>query len=202
MASYSPGTLFCAECGQPTPPDELARFGDLLICPNCKNNYAQKLREGVAAQPVVEYAGFWIRFVAVIIDGIILGVVSIMVNFALFGSMFNFPTPGSNTPPEAVLTGLLGRIGLSWIVNTVLACSYESFFLGKFGATPGKMALSLRVVRPDGSPISYGRAAGRYFGKLLSSMTLLIGYIIAGFDSQKRALHDMICDTRVIRTQN
>jgi uncharacterized RDD family membrane protein YckC len=202
MASYSPGTLYCAECGRPTPPDELARFGELLICPDCKNNYAQKLREGVATQPTVEYGGFWIRFVAVIIDGIILGVVSIVINFALFGSMFNFPTPGTSVPPEAMLSSMLGRIGLSWLINTAIACSYETFFLGKFGATPGKMALSLRVVRPDGSPVSYGRAAGRYFGKMLSSMTLLIGYIIAGFDSQKRALHDMICDTRVIRMRN
>jgi uncharacterized RDD family membrane protein YckC len=64
------------------------------------------------------------------------------------------------------------------------------------------MALGLKVVRPGGGPITPGRAAGRYFSKMVSSMTLMIGYIIAGFDSEKRALHDMICDTRVIKTQD
>jgi uncharacterized RDD family membrane protein YckC len=52
------------------------------------------------------------------------------------------------------------------------------------------------------APITAGRAAGRYFAKMISSMILMIGYIIAGFDSQKRALHDIICDTRVIKTQD
>jgi uncharacterized RDD family membrane protein YckC len=61
------------------------------------------------------------------------------------------------------------------------------------------MALDLKVVRPDGGPISLGRAVGRYFAKIVSGIILAIGYIIAGFDDQKRALHDMMCDTRVIR---
>ena len=67
------------------------------------------------------------------------------------------------------------------------------------GKTPGKMALDLKVVRPDGGPISLGRAVGRYFAKIVSGIILMIGYIMAGFDSEKRALHDMMCDTRVIK---
>jgi uncharacterized RDD family membrane protein YckC len=61
------------------------------------------------------------------------------------------------------------------------------------------MALKLRVVRADGSPVGYGLAAGRYLSKILSALILLIGYIMAAFDEQKRALHDRICDTRVVR---
>jgi uncharacterized RDD family membrane protein YckC len=61
------------------------------------------------------------------------------------------------------------------------------------------MALDLKVVRPDGGPISLGRAVGRYFAKIVSGIILMIGYIMAGFDSEKRALHDMMCDTRVIK---
>ncbi len=57
----------------------------------------------------------------------------------------------------------------------------------------------LKVIRSDGSPISYWRAFGRYLGTQLSSLTLMIGYIIAAFDDEKRALHDHICDTRVVR---
>ena len=56
-------------------------------------------------------------------------------------------------------------------------------------------------MRPNGGPIGLGRAFGRYFAKILSGLILMIGYIMAAFDSEKRALHDMICDTRVIRAR-
>ena len=76
---------------------------------------------------------------------------------------------------------------------------YESWCVGKFAATPGKMACKLKVVLPDGGQVSYPRAIGRHFAKYISGMILLIGYIMAAFDKQKRSLHDRICDTRVIQ---
>ena len=97
---------------------------------------------------------------------------------------------------------MLGMIGLLSVFSVVIGCTYETFFLVKFGATPGKMALGVKVVRPDGSGLTVGRAIGRYFAKMLSGMILYIGYIMAGFDSQKKALHDMICDTRVVRRES
>jgi uncharacterized RDD family membrane protein YckC len=198
---------FCSECGQPARPDELARFGDRLICPNCKNAYAQRLREGVAPAGYVRYGGFWMRFVAVIIDAIIMAIpMGILqgVLFAVMGLSLSQIAQNPNPRPEevfAALAPMFGLIGLSALVGMAVACGYESFFLVKFGATPGKMAMGLKVVRPDGSGIDVGRAIGRYFGKLLSGMILYIGYIMAGFDAQKRALHDMLCDTRVIKTR-
>jgi uncharacterized RDD family membrane protein YckC len=60
------------------------------------------------------------------------------------------------------------------------------------------MALSLKVVRADGSKVSYMRAFGRAAAEIVSGILLLIGYIIAGFDDEKRALHDRMCDTRVV----
>jgi uncharacterized RDD family membrane protein YckC len=78
-------------------------------------------------------------------------------------------------------------------------CCYETFFVARLGATPGKMALGLKVVRPDGGPVGLGRAFGRYFAKFLSMIILGIGYIMVGFDSEKRGLHDMICGTRVVK---
>jgi uncharacterized RDD family membrane protein YckC len=81
----------------------------------------------------------------------------------------------------------------------LLGIAYEVYFIGSTGATPGKMALKLKVIRADGAPVDYGLALGRYFAKILSALILLIGYIMAGFDEQKRALHDRICDTRVVR---
>jgi uncharacterized RDD family membrane protein YckC len=95
----------------------------------------------------------------------------------------------------------MGMVGVAFVVSLLIGCAYETFFITRFAATPGKMALGLKVLRPDGSGVTAGRAAGRYFAKQLSAMILLIGYILAAFDAQKRALHDMICDTRVIRSR-
>jgi uncharacterized RDD family membrane protein YckC len=67
------------------------------------------------------------------------------------------------------------------------------------GATPGKMALGMKVIRADGQPLSVGLSLGRWAASWVSCLTLFIGYIIAAFDAQKRTLHDHICDTRVVR---
>ena len=196
--SCGPGTLYCAECGRPSAPDELARFGQMLICPVCKEGYAQKLREGVAPAAQAVYGGFWVRFLAVVIDYIILMVVASVVQYGLLGSMAAVPPPG--TDPAVYLGRMMGMLGIAWIINTAIGCCYETFFIARLAATPGKLALGLKVVRADGSRVGAGRAAGRYFAKMLSGVILFIGYIIAGFDPEKRALHDMICDTRVIKT--
>ncbi len=179
---------YCSECGQPWSPGELARFGDQLICANCKIAYAQKLREGAVSAGTFIYAGFWIRFVAALLDAIILFVASVIVQLFLM-PMFR------SRRPEVFLMAL----GVQYLIGIAIAATYEGLFVSRFGATPGKMALELKVVRPDGGPVSLGRAVGRYFAKLVSAIILCIGYIMAGFDSEKRALHDMICDTRVIR---
>ena len=97
---------------------------------------------------------------------------------------------------ESVVDGLLIPF-----VGIMLAAFYYIFFHGKFGATPGKMACGLKVVRADGSKLTYGRAMGRFFGDILSGIILGIGYLMIAFDDEKRALHDRICDTRVIKTR-
>jgi uncharacterized RDD family membrane protein YckC len=202
MSPESPEIRYCSECGRPTPPDELARFGDALVCPTCKNNYAQRLREGVApraAAGAYQYAGFWIRLLASLIDSIILGVVNSILQFTLLRPLLGISEIDPNPASVLAAAGAVGTLGL---LGMVLACSYESIFIAQMGATPGKMALGMKVVRPDGSRVDLGRAVGRYFGKLLSAIILLIGYIMIAFDSEKRGLHDMICDTRVVRKTN
>jgi uncharacterized RDD family membrane protein YckC len=203
---YGPGTLFCAECGRPSTAEELARFGDMLVCPACKNGYAQKLREGVAPAAATMYAGFWIRFLAWLIDAIILMVIGSIIQFAVLGSFVTIPTvqPGADpAAATAALAGMMGMIGIAYLINLLIACTYEAGFVSSsLSATPGKLALGLKVLRPDGSRLTLGRAIGRYFGKILSGLILGIGYIIAGFDAQKRGLHDMICDTRVVKRAN
>ena len=203
----NPEVRYCSQCGRPTPREELASFAGTLICPNCKNHYIQQLREGVTPfQPVFRYAGFWIRFVAVLIDGIILGVAGSAVQLLLLGNAFGpFTRMRQDMPPDqalAALGAMMGTLGLSMLVGIAIGASYEGFFVSRVGATPGKMALGLKVVRPNGGPVSLGRAIGRYFAKWLSSITLCIGYVIAGFDAEKRAMHDMICDTRVIKADS
>lgn len=203
----TPQTYFCSECGRPAAAEDLARFGDRLICPYCKNAYAQKLREGVAPAGYVQYGGFWLRFVAIVIDGLILWIPSLILR-KLVAAATGFapyqPTPFM-TPSEVFssMGAYFFSVGMlaQTVAGTVLACSYEAFFIVRFGATPGKMALGLKVVRPDGSGIQVGRAIGRYFAKVLNYFTLFIGFIMAGVDTQKRGLHDMICDTRVIKTR-
>jgi len=202
-AASNPGVQYCAECGRPTPAEELARFGDLMVCPNCKNAYVQKLREGAAPAAAVAYAGFWLRFLGWLIDAIILGVVGSVIQVILIGSALPAitpPEPGT-VPDLSVLGPMLGRLGLASMLNMVIGACYEAFFVANLWATPGKMVIGVKVVRPDGSRVSLGRAFGRYFAKILSGLILAIGYIMIGFDSQKRGLHDMICDTRVIKSR-
>ena len=69
----------------------------------------------------------------------------------------------------------------------------------KFQGTLGKMALGLIVTDLSGQPITFGRATGRYFGKIISSLTLSIGYMMAGWTQQKQALHDMMAGCLVLR---
>jgi len=180
------GTSVCVECGKAFPPSEMIQYEGSWVCPTCKPVFFQKVKEGVTIGTALNYAGFWVRVLAKIVDGIILQVVGIPLRL-LFQNL-------SSDPDMQLRMAFLG-VGISFIING----AYVIFFLGKFGATPGKMALRLRVVLSSGAKISWGRACSRYFAELLSSLTLGIGYLIAAFDDQKRALHDHICDTRVIR---
>ncbi len=161
--------------------DELIQFGDALVCGKCKPLFVQKLKEGVTVAGEMVYAGFWIRFGAKFIDGIILGMAGLALAFA--GGAI-----GGRTVAQAMN-----------LLSNIISLAYVIYFLGTFGATPGKMACGLKVVRSDGEKISYARACGRFFAEFLSSIILGIGYIIAAFDEEKRALHDRICDTRVVK---
>ncbi len=143
------------------------------------------------SRPPVRYAGFWIRFVAKFMDGLILGLASMVVRVPLMAAQF-----ASENPRESIAFSLLDAVAA--LVMIAAAGLYHIFFVGARGATPGKMLLGLKIVRADGSPVSYALATGRWFAAALNYFTLYIGWIIVGFDSQKRGLHDRICETRVI----
>src|SRR5262249_9806112 len=132
-------------------------------------------------------AGFWIRFVAVLIDGVVLLVAQ--------GILFSVGWVLSG--------GSMGdRIAIKAAVNffgTLIGAAYGIFFHLLWGQTIGKMALQIKVVSMNGGPLSFGQAVGRSFATFLSALILCIGFIMAGIRSDKRALHDLLAGTRVER---
>lgn len=181
----------CTECGGVFPTDNMIRYGNAHVCANCKPVFMQKLAEGAKLNVgALNYAGFWIRFGAVFLDGILLKVVGIVMGLVVGLSLTQ--AVGVEPSPD------IGRHLVLIPIQMAMAIAYEVILIGKYGATLGKMACKIKVVTPEGGQVSYLRAFGRYFAKLLSSLTCLIGFIMAGFDEEKRALHDRICSTRVI----
>jgi uncharacterized RDD family membrane protein YckC len=180
----------CAECKGSFAQDEMIRFKESWICAACKPVFFQKVKEGVPVSGSLAYAGFWLRFAAVFIDGLILGMLAMVVMLPLGFFMFN------SMDNRAVFFAIYA---IQMILQYAMPAIYESWFIGKHAATPGKMLCKLKVVLPDGGRVSYPRAIGRHFAKWISYFTLLIGFIMAAFDEQKRSLHDRICDTRVIQ---
>lgn len=147
------------------------------------------------------YGGFWIRFVAKLIDGIILAVVNVIVRIPfmmIFGIGMGLGADRGFGRGMIFGPAMAGLLGISTLIGIAIGAAYEVYFLSAHGATPGKMALGLRVIRADGGPISPMLALARHFAEWVSAIIFLIGYIMAGFDPEKRALHDRICETRVI----
>ncbi len=137
----------------------------------------------------VVLTGFRKRLAAYAIDAVIVGIASAVVGSLIY---------------ELLGVGGFGR-GF-WleqlVVNTVslaLSAFYFAWFHAAYAmATPGKMAVGIKVVRLDGARISFLRGIGRYFATILSSLILMIGFLMTGFTQRKQALHDMVCDTLVV----
>jgi uncharacterized RDD family membrane protein YckC len=143
------------------------------------------------------YAGFWRRFLAVFIDGIILQVVCFIIVLPLAFMMGITAAGMGNTDPD-VLGAMGGTLG--FFISVVIQWFYEAGFLSSARqATPGKMALDIVVTDESYGRISFARATGRHFGKYLSGIILLIGFLIQPFTDKKQALHDMLASTLVVR---
>jgi uncharacterized RDD family membrane protein YckC len=161
--------------------------------------------------PVVAYAGFWLRFVAHILDGLIIGlpvviVIMIIVLSSGFGAfLHNLPNPPSPPEPDEVASALGAAffVGIGLIVLVAFLGSwlyYALFESSSWQATPGKKVLNIFVTDMNGAPVSFGRATGRYFSKFVTQLIPLgIGYMLAGLTERKQALHDMIASTLVLR---
>jgi uncharacterized RDD family membrane protein YckC len=123
-------------------------------------------------------------------------VVQMCLNLVLVGSLLG----AAYSKPEAA-TQALGGSMIVTLLSLIIGVAYYVFFIGWKGATPGKMLLKIKVVRPDGQPVGYGQSFLRYIGYMASSIILGIGYLMAIWDDEKRALHDRIASTRVIYTE-
>lgn len=144
------------------------------------------------------YGGFWIRFVAFVVDGIIVRLLVIPFAIALTaaGILHRAAPWGRFDTPEEVVRALSTALAIvpvfivvNWLYEALLTSS-------DWQATLGKKMLNLRVTDEEGNRISFARASGRHFAKYVSSF-LLIGYIMAAFTDRKRALHDMLAGTLV-----
>jgi len=182
----------CSECGRPYAIDDLVRFNSTLVCAGCKPIFMQRLREGVALPGQQVYGGFWIRGGAKWIDGIILFIVN-----AIVGMILSLFLPPSHTGQTFHVTRFIIDLALQFAVSW----GYATYLVGAYGATLGKMACGLKVINTDGSALTYGKAFKRCLAELVSGITLGIGYIMAAFDDEKRALHDRIVDTRVVKSK-
>jgi uncharacterized RDD family membrane protein YckC len=192
------GAAFCGACGLP--------IAGARSVPVATPSPAVGMPPYATPQPQVLYAGFWLRFVAYLIDGIIIGIPCVVV-FAILAVATGASAALSNIhpgeePPEA----LIALFGVGFIFSIVVVVLiggwlyYAMMESSAWQATLGKRALGLYVTDMEGRRVSFAHASGRFFGKLVTGLIpLAIGYIMAGFTAKKQALHDMIASCLVLR---
>ncbi|MCL6636766.1 MAG: RDD family protein [Alicyclobacillus sp.] len=209
--------LPCPRCGSQT--DYI-----MVYCPACGLQLSQ-VDPPVFSQPprpaqAFQYAGFWRRLAACVIDQLLLCLFAGLV-FLLYG-LWAYHALRTNGPalqrPFAAAAGFgAPRTGASWgrgeaaavgiLAGWAQACGwyllakwvyYAALESSPWQATLGKRALGLRVTDVYGQRISFGRACARHFAKILSQLTLGMGYLLAGWTPQKQALHDLMARTLVV----
>jgi uncharacterized RDD family membrane protein YckC len=189
------GAAFCTTCGQAVPP-----AGGIVSRPQASGQVAP-----YGALAGLRYSGFWIRLAAYLIDGLIMSAgifaifIPLTVALGLSAAMSGMRWNRGMEPAQISL--LLGWIflflGLALIVSWLYHALMES---SAWQATVGKRVTGLIVTDMTGQPISFARARGRHFAKLISNLIPFeIGYIMAAFTDKRQALHDMIAGCLILR---
>ena len=202
------GAAFCSNCGQ-----SFAVAAVPLRAPIASASVAVPVEGGVAAIPAyaeyavprVEYAGFWLRFFAFLIDNVVLGLgfVLILIPLVFLTGLHEFL--GQFHPDEelndAGIFVLMGFVFLLATASLVVTWLYHALMeSSEWQATLGKKALGLVVTDMAGQRVSFARSTGRHFGKIITNMVpVFIGYIMAGFTAKRQALHDMLAGCLVLR---
>lgn len=201
-SEISPTTTFCATCGQAVSSVVPALPSLSPVVPGL----SAPMVPASASYGGVVYAGFWLRFVAYLIDGIISCFAFVILLIPLFvltgagaalGKIISDGDIGDDLGAFLGAGFLLGFFGIILVVSWLYYALSES---SSWQATPGKKILNLKVTDLTGQPITFARASGRYFAKIITSMIpLAIGYIMAGFTEKKQAIHDMIASCLILR---
>ena len=139
----------------------------------------------------MQYAGYWRRFTAFVIDAILFSVVQTVISVAVIGGVMT-TMPGEEAAVVAVIAINLAMFTVMWLYFALMESS-------SLQGTLGKMMVGVVVTDVNGDRISFGRASGRYFAKGVSAVILMIGYVMAAFTERKQALHDIIAGCLVIR---
>ncbi len=194
--------LACSQCGRMFAHSDLVQIAGNWVCGDCKPAFLSRV---MAAGPAAagpfgwHYGGFWIRFGARFIDGFVLTAPALILAAVFIPNLLR---AGNQQTSPALMAFLLTWVGVGFLA---MIC-YEVLMLKYRGATLGKMACGLKVVRSDGRSLGWGTSFGRFFMwnivtsgiPYLNMILMLVSGIMAGADDEKRALHDRVCDTRVI----
>jgi uncharacterized RDD family membrane protein YckC len=203
------GAAFCSNCGQ-----AFAVAAAVARAPMMSSPVAAPIAGGVAAVPAnagyaavprVEYAGFWVRFLAFLIDNAVMGIGFVLILIPLIfltglGGFIGEIHPNEDMNDVGIFM-LFGLLFLAATVSLLLTWLYHALMeSSEWQATLGKKVLGLVVTDMAGRRVSFGRATGRHFAKIITNMVpAFIGYIMAGFTERKQALHDMIAGCLVLR---
>ena len=191
---------FCTSCGTPVVRGAFAGTGGVPVPPNVGV-------AGFSTTRSVIYAGFWLRFVAYLIDGLILGagvialVIPLIFLTGLVATMESLAHRADGQLSPGEIAGIVSTVLMIAAVALVVKWLYFAYFeSGEKQATWGKQALGLYVTDGEVNRITFGRASGRFFAKIITGLIPFgIGYIMAGFTEKKQALHDMIAGCLVLR---
>ncbi|HVE72907.1 MAG TPA: RDD family protein [Thermoanaerobaculia bacterium] len=184
----SEGVRRCARCGGTYCSNCLVTIADQPYCATCKSERVLDARSGVYQQGL-RLSGFWQRAGAYMLDYLIqlVAMYALFIPLGIIGAM----TAKGGDPSMWFL--LIYPIGFAVVI------AYEALMLSmKNGQTVGKMALRIRVVRPDGSPISKGQAWGRAVMRLVLGCLILVDYLVFFFTDERTTLHDITAKTRVV----
>jgi uncharacterized RDD family membrane protein YckC len=151
--------------------------------------------------PALPYAGFWVRAAARVIDIlVIVGIFNLFYLVDRLGSSAGIWPPG----PAEDLFYVTDFFSMENLVRGAFFLGFPAFYYvymhGAYGQTFGKMALRVKVVNEDGSPLDFRRSFVRWLGYFLCVFTLYIGYVWIAFDKRKQGLHDRVCGTIVVHT--
>ena len=207
--------LACSQCGRALAQSELVHIAGNWVCADCKPAFLSRVMASGAAgvsPNVWRYGGVWIRFGARFVDGLIFIVPAAILAVVLLPNLIRAGTQASSpaSPANPLRPMFAAGFITFFVVFFLVGACYEILMLKYRSGTLGKMACGLKVVRSDGGSLSWGLCFGRFFMwnlvtsgiPYLNSVLMLVSAIMAGVDGEKRALHDRVCDTRVIYKQS